>query len=89
MFNSFVASFAGRGDARVGSTDGNAVQLREPQRVDASDYALRATRLLAKAALERLSGDFDRLYAAGRRDSIAPEKLLRAPLQTIYSVWSE
>jgi len=43
-------------------------------------HPLRAIRLLVNAALERLSGDFDQLYAAGGRDSIAPQKLLRALL---------
>ena len=43
-------------------------------------HPLRAIRLLVNAALERLSGDLDQLYAAGGRDSIAPEKLLRALL---------
>jgi transposase len=42
------------------------------------------------AALERLSGDFDTIYSAFGRDSIAPEKLLRALLlQAFFSVRSE
>ena len=44
---------------------------------------------VSPAALERLSGEFDKLYAPGGRDSIAPEKLLRALLlQAFYSVRS-
>ncbi|MFN6999985.1 MAG: transposase, partial [Elioraea tepidiphila] len=56
----------------------------------APDHPLRPIRDLVNRALERLSGEFDRLYAAGGRDSIAPEKLLRALLlQAFYSVRSE
>ena len=61
-----------------------------PEALVPPDHPLRAIRLLVNAALERLSGDFDALYAAGRRGSIAPEKLLRALLlQAFYSVRSE
>jgi hypothetical protein len=41
-------------------------------------------------ALERIDGDVEKMYAAGGRPSIAPEKLLRALLlQMLYSVRSE
>jgi transposase len=61
-----------------------------PEALVPPDHPLRAVRLLVNAALERLSGDFDALYAPGGRDSIAPEKLLRALLlQAFYSVRSE
>lgn len=61
-----------------------------PEALVPRDHPLRAIRDLTNAALVRLSGDFDRLYAAGGRDSIAPEKLLRALLlQAFYSVRSE
>jgi transposase len=54
------------------------------------DHPLRSIGLLVNAALERLSGDFDDIYAPGGRDSIAPEKLLRALLlRAFYSVRSE
>ncbi len=61
-----------------------------PEALVPPDHPLRAIRLLVNAALERLSGDFDALYAGGGRNSIAPEKLLRALLlQAFYSVRSE
>jgi transposase len=59
------------------------------QRVPA-DHPLRAILAIADAALVALSGEFERLYAAIGRPSIAPEKLLRALLlQAFYSVRSE
>ena len=61
-----------------------------PEALVPSDHPLRAIRFLVNRALDRLSGEFDTLYAAGGRDSIAPEKLLRALLlQAFYSVRSE
>jgi transposase len=61
-----------------------------PEALVPPDHPLRAIQVLVNAALERLSGDFDQLYAARGRDSIAPEKLLRALLlQAFYSVRSE
>jgi transposase len=61
-----------------------------PEAFVPSDHPLRAIRVLVNRALDRLSGDFDTLYSAGGRDSIAPEKLLRALLlQAFYSVRSE
>ena len=54
------------------------------------DHPLRAIRLMADAALKELGPTFDRIYAAGGRPSIAPEKLLRALLlQVLYTVRSE
>jgi len=45
---------------------------------------------MTDAALRELSSEFDRLYAAGGRPSIAPEKLLRALLvQVLYGRRSE
>jgi transposase len=56
----------------------------------AADHPLRRIRELTEAALRPLSGEFDRLYAAGGRPSIAPEKLLRALLlQVLYGRRSE
>jgi len=61
-----------------------------PEALVPADHPLRPIRVLVNRALERLSGEFDELYAAGGRDSIAPEKLLRALLlQALYSVRSE
>ena len=55
-----------------------------------ADHPLRAVRPLVKAALERLSPQFSRLYAPGGRTSIPPEKLLRALLlQAFYGIRSE
>jgi len=61
-----------------------------PEAMVPAGHPLRLIRPIVNAALERLSRDFDKLYAAGGRDSIAPEKLLRALLlQAFYSVRSE
>ena len=61
-----------------------------PEAMVPSGHPLRLIRPIVNAALERLSGDFDKLYATSGRDSIAPEKLLRALLlQAFYSVRSE
>jgi transposase len=61
-----------------------------PEAMVPAEHPLRLIRPIVNAALERLSDDFDKLYAAGGRDSIAPEKLLRALLlQAFYSVRSE
>jgi len=46
----------------------------------AAGHPLRRIRALTDVALRELSAEFDRLYAAGGRPSIAPEKLLRALL---------
>jgi transposase len=54
------------------------------------DHPLRGIRRLTDRALERISGEIDRLYSATGRRSIAPERLLRALLVMIlYSVRSE
>src|SRR2546422_8042076 len=51
----------------------------------AADHPLRRIRAMTDVALQELSVEFDRLYAAGGRPSIAPEKLLRALLlQVLY-----
>ncbi len=56
----------------------------------AHDHPLRRIRRMTDTALQALSPEFDRLYAAGGRPSIAPEKLLRALLlQILYSRRSE
>ena len=55
-----------------------------------SDHPLRAIRKLTDVLLERLSPEFDGLYANLGRPSIAPEYILRAVLlQVFYSVRSE
>jgi len=61
-----------------------------PESLVPEGHPLRAIRPLVNAALERLSGEFDKLYSPFGRDSIAPEKLLRALLlQAFFSVRSE
>ena len=53
-------------------------------------HPLRAIRALVDAALARLDGDFEAIYAPIGRPSIAPEQLLRALLlQAFYTVRSE
>jgi len=61
-----------------------------PESLVPAGHPLRAIRPLVNAALERLSGEFDRIYSPFGRDSIAPEKLMRALLlQALFSVRSE
>lgn len=55
-----------------------------------ADHPLRKIRTLVDAALRRMSGLFNAMYADSGRASIAPEKLLRAQLlQLFYTVRSE
>jgi transposase len=55
-----------------------------------ADHPLRAIRVLVNEALGQLNWLFDAMYAERGRESIAPEKLLRALLlQVFYSVRSE
>src|SRR5215203_7078892 len=55
-----------------------------------ANHSLRAVKRLADRALTELSPVFDRMYAAGGRPSIPPERLLKASLLiALYSVRSE
>lgn len=55
-----------------------------------NDHPLRAIREILNEALKRLDWLFDRAYAPCGKESIAPEKLLRAlMLQVFYSIRSE
>src|ERR1700741_3401332 len=55
-----------------------------------SDHPLRVIREIANAALTSLSRDFSALYSPIGRESIPPERLLRALLlQAFYSIRSE
>src|SRR6185436_16730443 len=55
-----------------------------------SDHPLRKIRALADLAFEKLSPEFDLLYAETGRPSIPPERLLRALLlQYLYGIRSE
>jgi transposase len=59
------------------------------QRIPAN-HPLRAIRVLTDGALVRLDAEFDKLYAAIGRPSIAPERLLRSTLlMVLYSIRSE
>ena len=54
------------------------------------DHPLRSIRAILNAALARLDAKFDEMYSPIGRDSIAPEKLLRAlTLQALYGIRSE
>src|ERR1700748_1166545 len=54
------------------------------------DHPLRVIRAIANVALKSLSGDFEKLYSPLGRESIPPERLLRALLlQAFYSIRSE
>ena len=55
-----------------------------------ADHPLRVIREIANAALKALSSEFDALYSPIGRESIPPERLLRALLlQAFYSIRSE
>ena len=61
-----------------------------PEALVPPDHPLRQIRRLANAALDRLSPEFDAIYAEAGRPSIPPEHLLRALLvQAFFSVRSE
>ena len=61
-----------------------------PEALVPPDHPLRQIRPLANAALDRLSPEFDAIYAEAGRPSIPPEYLLRALLvQAFFSVRSE
>src|ERR1700759_5174254 len=55
-----------------------------------SDHPLRLIRQIVNAALKTLSGEFDKLYSPIGRESIPPERLMRALLvQAFYLIRSE
>ncbi len=55
-----------------------------------ADHPLRVIRVIANDALARLSAEFDALYGPDGRESILPERLLRAfLLQAFYTIRSE
>jgi transposase len=55
-----------------------------------ADHPLRAIRKIVDASLQRLTGEFAKLYSTTGRPSIAPEQLLRALLlQVFYTIRSE
>ena len=76
-----------RGDERIqdGMLSYVTLEKRVPQ-----DHPLREIRRITDLVLRSLSGEFDSLYSASGRPSIAPEYVLRALLlQAFYSVRSE
>jgi len=76
-----------RGDERIQDEMFSSVTLE--QRVP-KDHPLRDIRRVTDTVLRSLSAEFDSLYAASGRPSIAPEYVLRALLlQAFYSVRSE
>src|SRR5690242_9415504 len=55
-----------------------------------ADHPLRVIRAITNAALKSLSGEFQKLYSPLGRESIPPERLMRALLlQAFYSIRSE
>src|SRR5436305_14375144 len=55
-----------------------------------ADHPLRVIRAVANTALKSLSGEFAKLYSPIGRESIPPERLMRALLlQAFYSIRSE
>ena len=75
----------GTDDRQDGMFSYVSLEARIPQ-----SHPLRPVRQMVDEALVGLSKDFDALYAADGRPSIAPERLLRALLpQVFYSVRSE
>jgi transposase len=55
-----------------------------------ADHPLRVIREIVNAALKSLSGEFAKLYSPIGRESIPPERLVRALLlQAFYSIRSE
>ena len=61
------------------------IEARVPLR-----HPLRAIRVIVNEGLASLDGEFDKLYADIGRDSIPPERLLRAALlQAFFSIRSE
>jgi len=86
-FSVVVRLLSMRGDERV--QDSMFSYLTLEQRVPA-DHPLREIRALTDGVLQSLDAEFDKLYAATGRSSIAPEYMLRALLlQAFYSIRSE
>src|SRR5205085_10603325 len=76
-----------RGDDAICGRLFNYIDLEKRIR---ADHPLRVIRAIANAALKSLSGEFQKLYSPLGRESIPPERLLRALLlQAFYSIRSE
>jgi len=74
-----------RGDERI--QDGMFSYVSLEQRVPV-DHPLRGIRKLTDTVLVSLSPEFDKLYKASGRPSIAPEYILRALLLQVFCVFS-
>ena len=69
---------------------GKMFSYASPESLVPKDHPLRVIRPLVNAALDRLCGKFEAMYSPFGRESIAPEKLLRALLvQAFFGVRSE
>ena len=76
-----------RGDDAICSSLFSYIDLEKRIR---AGHALRVIRTIVNAALKSLSGEFQKLYAPLGRESIPPERLMRALLlQAFYSIRSE
>jgi transposase len=76
-----------RGDERV---QGSMFSYLTLDRRVPSDHPLREIRVLTDGVLGSLDAEFDQLYKATERESVAPEYMLRALLlQAFYSIRSE
>src|SRR5258707_6416481 len=76
-----------RGDDGICGSLFSYIDLEERVR---ADHPLRVIRQIANAALKALSGEFAKLYSPIGRESIPPERLMRALLlQAFYSIRSE
>lgn len=66
------------------------VVLRSPEAMVPKDHPLRRVKGLADAVLQKLSAEFDEMYADSGRASVPPESLLKGLLLiALYSVRSE
>jgi len=64
--------------------------LSSPESVVPKDHPIRAVKKFADQVLKEMSSTFDAMYAEGGRDSVPPERLLKAMLlMALYSVRSE
>jgi hypothetical protein len=76
-----------RGDDAICGSLFNYVDLEKRIR---ADHPLRVIRAIANTALKSLAGEFQNLYSPLGRESIPPERLMRALLlQAFYSICSE
>jgi transposase len=86
----FWLQVEGARDARIGSEVGIAVLLFDLEQRVSAKHPLRVIKAIVDDVLVALDGEFETLYEGTGRQSIAPERLLRASLlQAFYSVRSE